>query len=296
MHATAPMHFQPSQQQAPPMSSLDLADLKAEIAQLVSTTQVRFAANYNDVSLRKTLEALLGLKHILDTQTLPPQQLDAVRKQIQALAPPPAPTPTFSPALPAGYPPPNAGYPLQPSMPPSFPPHFSPAGGPPSSAPPNVAQLLANFRPPVQHTPQPAPTSISAAPSLAELLQRVSSPGQPSTPAPFQPPPFQFPPPMPIPTPNPPASAPAPTGTPTANLAALLAQFNKPGAAPPASQPTPVQGMPPQPLAAPPALGSAAWLLKALSGVQGPSTNGTPVMSQPMTRQSSAPTNIMEQI
>jgi pre-mRNA cleavage complex 2 protein Pcf11 len=296
------MHFQPPQQQAPPMSSLDLADLKAEIAQLVGTTQARFATNYNDVSLRKTLEALLGLKHILDTQTLPPQQLDAVRKQVQALAPPPTPTPTFPPALPAGYPPsaygpppPHAAYPQHPSMPPSFPPHFSPVGGPPSSAPPNVAQLLANFRPPMQQTPQPGSAPMSVTPSLAELLQRVSSPGQSSTPvqAPFQPPPFQFPP--PIATPNPPVATPAPTGTPTANLAALLAQFNKPGATPPVSQPTPAQAMPSQPLTAPPALGSAEWLLKALSGAHGLPTNGTPA-AQPMARQTSAPTNIMEQI
>lgn len=309
MHATAPpVNFQLPQQPAPPMSSLDLADLKAEIAQLVGTTQARFATNYNDVSLRKTLEALLGLKHILDTQTLPPQQLEAVRKQIQALAPPPTPTPTFPPALPAGfsttpYPPltPNPNFPSQQPMAPSFPPQFSPIGGTTSSAPPNVAQLLANFRPPPQHTPQPAPVPISATPTLAELLQRVSSPAQSnSVPAhaPFQPPPFQFPPQIS----NPPAAVPTPTGTPTANLAALLAQFNKPGAAPPpTSQPTPVQStpipqLPPLPVAAPPALGSAEWLLKALSGVQGPSINGTTTVSQPMARQTSAPTNIMEQI
>jgi pre-mRNA cleavage complex 2 protein Pcf11 len=95
------------------------------------------------------------------------------------------------------------------------------------------------------------------------------------------------------------AAAPAPSSTPTANLAALLAQFNKPGATPPIPQPTPVQAtpipqLPPQP--APPALGSAEWLLKALSGGHSIPTNGTPVATQPMTRQTSAPTNIMDQI
>jgi pre-mRNA cleavage complex 2 protein Pcf11 len=305
------MHFLPPQQQATPMSSLDLADLKAEITQLISGTQARFAANYTDVALRKTLEALLGLKHILDTQTLPPQQLDAVRKQIQALAPPPTPTQTFSPALPAGFPPsiyppptPTNGYPSQQSIPPSFPPQFPPAGTPSGSAPPNVAQLLASFRPPVQHTPQPAPTPPPITPSLAELLKRVTSPTQSSTisaPAPFQPPPFQFPPAMSTPMPIPPAATPVPSATPTANLAALLAQFNKPGAVPPASHPTPVHGTPapqslPQPATAPPMLGSAEWLLKALSGTQGMPINGAPMASQPMGRQMSGPTSIKEQI
>ncbi|EAT90949.2 hypothetical protein SNOG_01300 [Parastagonospora nodorum SN15] len=178
MHGNGPpVHYQSPQQQSAPMSSNDLADLKAEIAQLISTTQARFATNFNDPSLRKTLEALLGLKHILDTQTLPPQQLDAV---------PPAP---------------------------------------------------------------------------------------------------------------------APTGTPTANLAALLAQFSKPGATPPVSQATPVQStpvpqLPPQPPAASAALGSADWLLKALSSGQGLpfNLNGGPMAAQPMSRQTSAPTNVLDQI
>jgi pre-mRNA cleavage complex 2 protein Pcf11 len=296
----------PSPQQQAPMSSVDLADLKVEIAQLISSTQARFAANYTDVNLRKTLEALLGLKTILDTQTLPPQQLEAVRKQVQALAPPPTPTQTFSP-LPAGfpsYPPPTPtnGYPSQQLMPPNFPPQIPPTGTPSGSAPPNVAQLLASFRPPVQHTPQPQPTPPPVTPSLAELLKRVTTPAQSGSvpaPAPFQPPPFQFPP--PISTPMPPAAAPAPSGTPTANLAALLAQFSKPGAVPPVSHPTPSHGTPaPQlpimPAAAPPALGSAEWLLKALSGTSGMPTNGASMAPQPMIRQTSAPTNIMEQI
>jgi pre-mRNA cleavage complex 2 protein Pcf11 len=284
------------------MSSNDLSDLKAEIAQLISTTQARFATNFNDPSLRKTLEALLGLKHILDTQTLPPQQLDAVRKQIQALAPPPTPTPTFSPALPLGFSP-NAFPPPTPTN--AYPQHQPPppAGTPSGSAPPNVAQLLASFRPPIQHTPQPAPTPALTTPSLAEMLKRMSSPAQSASvpaPAPYQPPPFQFPPAMSAPMPFPPPPAPAPTGTPTADLAALLAQFSKPAGAPPASQPIPIQNtpvpqLPPQPAAAPPALGSAEWLLKALSG-GGLPNSGAPMAAQPMARQTSAPTNVMDQI
>lgn len=314
--ATPPMHFQP-QQPASPMSSLDLNDLKTEIAQLISNTQAKFASNYTDVSLRKTLEALLGLKHILDTQTLPPQQLEAVRKQIQALAPPPTPVPSFPPALPAGLSPvtfsqpnPAPGYP--PAGLPSLAPSFPPTGAPPSSAPPNLTQLLASFRP-AQNTPPPVPAPSTGTPSLADLLKRVSSPAHSSSvpaPAPFQPPPFPaFPPTVSTPVAAQPAvaPAPAPSGTPTANLAALLAQFSKPAAAPLASQPTPapapapvpapaISSFPPQTITGLPALGTAEWLLKALSGTQPLPTNGASFASQPMARQTSAPTNILEQI
>ncbi|KAH7411626.1 hypothetical protein DE146DRAFT_243747 [Phaeosphaeria sp. MPI-PUGE-AT-0046c] len=303
-----PMQFQ-LPQQAPPMSSVDLAELKTEITQLISNTQAKFAANYTDSSIRKTLEALLGLKHILDTQTLPPQQLEAVRKQVQALAPPPTPTPTLPPALPAGFPhaayqqpTPVNGYSSQPPAMPGFPPQFPPVGTPTNSAPPNVAQLLASFRPPVSHTPQPAPTPVPGTPSLADLLKRMSSPAQSSSvpapaPAPPQPPSsaFFFPPGQPHPA-TPAQSAPPPM----TDLAALLAHFSKPGA-PPASQPTPMQGTPvpqppPQAAAAPSAPLNAEWLLKALSGGSILPPNGTPVPSQPMARQTSAPNNIMDQI
>lgn len=278
------------------MSSVDLAELKTEVTQLISTTQALFAHNPADVALRTKLQALLSLKQILDTQTLPPQQLEAVRQQIRALAPPPTPTPTFPPS--------TSVYPPQLANPSTFPQQFAPVAAPPSSAPPNVAQLLASFRSPVQHTPQPLSANPPAL-NLADLLKRVSSPTQsssvPAT-APFQPPFQGFPPPISTPVAVPQAAPPAPSVTPTANLAALLAQFNKPAAVPPVSHPTPVQStlvpqLPPQPATVIPALGSAEWLLKALGSVPGAlPTPVTPITSQPMTRQSSVPTNLVDQI
>lgn len=293
--ATPPMSFHQTPQHAQPMSSVDLADLKTEVTQLIGTTQTMFAHNPADAALRTKLQALLSLKQILDTQTLPPQQLEAVRQQVRALAPAPAPTPVFSPATPV--------YPPQHAMPPHLPSGFPAVGAPPSSAPPNVAQLLAGFRPPLQQTPQPAPTPPPAL-NLADLMKRISSPAQSSSvpaPAPLQPPFQGFPPPAPTPV-QVPQGAPAPSSTPTANLAALLAQFSKPGAAPPAVPPTPVQStpvpqLPSQPVTTAPALGSAEWLLKALSSMPGGTpASATPVASLPMTRQSSAPTNVMDQI
>jgi pre-mRNA cleavage complex 2 protein Pcf11 len=274
------------------MSSIDLAGLKAEVTQLISTTQNTFAQNPADAALRTKLSALLSLKQILDTQTLPPQQLEAVRQQIRALAPPPAPAPTFAPSTPV--------YPQQ-TMAPSYPTQFPAVSASPVNVPPNVAQLLAGFRP--QSTPQPAPTPNPPALNLAELLKRVSSPAQSSSvpaPAPFQPPFQGFPPPVSTPVPAPQSAPPAQSATPTANLAALLAQFSKPNAAPPA-QPTPVQStplpqLPVQPTAPLPALGSAEWLLKALSSVSATPVNGIPGVSQPATEQAAAPAGLLDQI
>ncbi|KAF3041610.1 hypothetical protein E8E12_009689 [Didymella heteroderae] len=286
--ATPPMPYGFNSPQ--PMSSVDLADLKAEVAQLVSTTQTSFAHNPADRDVQTKLQALLSLKQILDTQTLPPQQLEAVRKQVRSLAPTPAPMPTFAPPTPVpGF----APY--------GVPQGFPPAGAPPASAPPNIAQLLAGFRPPVQSTPQPAPTLQPPATfNLADLLKRVSSPAQSSSvpaPAPFQPPPIAgFPPPISTPVPAPAAAAPPPTVNPTANLAALLAQFNKPGAVPPPVPPTPVQPIP-TPQQAAPAQGSAAWLLAALGNTSGATpVNGNSFNAQPIARQISTPTNVLNDI
>lgn len=285
-------HHQP-QQHAQPMSSVDLADLKTEITQLVNTTQAMFAQNPADAALRTKLQALLSLKQILDTQTLPPQQLDAIRQQVRALAPPPAPAPTFPPVYP------------QHAMPPHIAPNFSLPSATPSSVPPNVAQLLAGFRSPMPQTPQPAPTPNPPSLNLADLLKRMSSPAQTASlpaPAPFQPPFPGLPPSIPTPVLAPQSAAPVQSGTPTANLAALLAQFNKPAAAPPSLQPTPIQSTPllpfqPPPVSAAPAFGSADWLLKALGSVPGATPiNTTPFASQSMIRQPSAPTDLMDHI
>jgi pre-mRNA cleavage complex 2 protein Pcf11 len=290
--APTPMPYHQPQQHAQPMSSVDLTDLKTEVTQLIGTTQNMFAHNPADLGLRTKLTALLGLKQILDTQTLPPAQLEAVRQQVRALAPPPAPTPTFSPATPV-YPPQHAA----PPMPTGYPPQFPPMAPPPSSAPPNVAQLLAGLRPPMQPTPQPAPTPNPPVLNLADLLKRVSSPGQSNSvpaPAPFQPPFQGFPPPVSTPVPAPQAPPPAPT--PTANLAALLLQFSKPGAAPPPMPSTPVP-QPHQPAAAAPALGSAEWLLKALGNKGGDIlVTGASNVFLPMTHYPPTPVNFMDQI
>jgi pre-mRNA cleavage complex 2 protein Pcf11 len=160
------------------------ADLKAEVAQLVSSVQARFAANYTDVSLGKTLEALLGLKHILDTQLLPPQQLEAVRQQVKGLAPPPTPTHVGGWAPPAPY---NTPAPYNPPVPYSAPaPYNAPVPTPtPYSAPTNY-NTPAPFKFPADaSTPVPVPEPVPtpnpmtmpmSTTNLAQLLARFSTP------------------------------------------------------------------------------------------------------------------------
>ncbi|KAF2855298.1 hypothetical protein T440DRAFT_208745 [Plenodomus tracheiphilus IPT5] len=291
--STPPVPHHP-QQYGQPMSSVDLAELKTEISQLINNTQAMFAHNPTDAALRTKLQALLSLKQILDTQTLPPQQLEAVRQQVRALAPPPAPLPSFPPAAPI--------YPPQHAMPPHLPPSLPPTGAPTNGIPPNVAQLLAGFRSPMPQTPQPPPAPNPPALNLADLLKRMSSPAQPaSVPAPA---PILHPfsgqlPSGPIPLnasdPPPPTGG---SGSGSLSLAELLAQFSKPAVAPATPvQSTPVSQYQPPPVAAPPALGSADWLLKALGNVPGATpVNTTPINAPPMARQASGPTDLMDHI
>lgn len=286
--ATTPMPYQQQFQSPQPMSSVDLADLKAEVAHLVASTQSSFAHDPANGNTRTKLQALLSLKQILDTQTLLPQQLEAIRNQVRSLAPAPASMPTFAPPTPVqGYPPH--------SMPPGFP----PLNSPPASVPPSVAQLLAGFSAPTA-TPQP-PTF-----NLADLLRHVSSPAQSSSvpaPAPFQPPPFAaFPPPISTPIPAPAVAAPPAAVKPTADLAALLAQFNNPAAVPTPMphqlvQPPAMLQLPSQLTSTGPAQGTPEWLLAALGSMPGGTpANGAPYAAQPMTRQISAPISAFSDI
>jgi pre-mRNA cleavage complex 2 protein Pcf11 len=286
------------QVQNQPVSSVDLEDLKAEVAKSIADSEIAFAYSPTDANLKQRLDALKALKTMLNTKALTPQSLRDIQTQIRNLAPLPGPAPVPAYNSPPSVPPPN----MYTSM--TAPPAFPPANAPPI----NIAQLLANMMPSVP--PAANPVVAPSTPNLADLLRRVSSPAQSSsTPAiaPFYPPPFAVPPHIstPVQAPAIPASAPAPAGTPTANLAQLLAQFSKPAPVQPAHVPQPVptpsMSLPQmfsQPPAASPAPGSAEWLLNALKGlpVSGTPVNATPMASEPMTRQSSAPTGMLGEI
>ncbi|KAF2118893.1 hypothetical protein BDV96DRAFT_487821 [Lophiotrema nucula] len=272
---TPPVQFQPNQPyQPPPVTSIDLNTLKADLGKLIETTKNTWAANPADISLQQKLKALLDLETVLRTQTLPPQQLEAVRMQIQNLSPSPAPTPLFNPPMPV---PPAIRSPQQQAAP-TF---------PPANPPVNLAQILAGLPQPASTptAPPPAPT-----PSLADLLRRVTTPTQSSsTPAAasFFPPPYSTAA-APVPAPGPIPAAPALP----ANLAALLASMNTSSTPPvgqtPHSIPASLPIAQPQTTTGTPALGMD-WVLNALKGLPGGGTplSSTPIASEPMTRQTS---------
>lgn len=100
--------WQQQQQQQPPVQAYGAPDasletLKSDIARLISVSKNDFGQNMLDKSLQTRLKALLDLQTILQTQRLPPDQLAAVRAQVDQLSitstpqPQPAPTPVQQP-------------------------------------------------------------------------------------------------------------------------------------------------------------------------------------------------------
>jgi pre-mRNA cleavage complex 2 protein Pcf11 len=261
-----------------------LETLKADLAKLISNTKIAWELNPSDLAIAPKLKALMDLQTVLNTQTIPPQQLQAIRERIQALSPQPAPVQTFP--SPLSLPPQPFINPSQQLATPAFPTAGSPL---------DLAQILANARLPIPQASTPAnPTQ-----SLADLLRRVSTPTQTSsTPTAMS---SHYPPPsLPV-APQPiaptPAPAPVPTPTPTNNLAELLASLNKPVAttaqvAPP--QPSLSQLFPQRPAAAP--ASTPDWLSNALKGLPQLAAvaslpQSTPTASTAMTRQTSSTMN-----
>ncbi|KAF2660164.1 hypothetical protein K491DRAFT_674945 [Lophiostoma macrostomum CBS 122681] len=277
-----PVSATPPIQYPAPISSVDLENLKAELSKIITNTKTAWALSPSDVSIQTKLKALLDLETVLKTQTLPPQQLEAVRNQIQALSPSPAPLPFYAPP---------------PSIAPAVPTPQQAAPFPPASTPVNIAQLLASIKPPP--TPQQSSTPTISTPSLADMLRRVSTPTQasstPTAMPPFFAPPFSAPPQA---APSLPQAAPPPAPTPVADLASLLAQFTKPAGTPavahaPPPQPAPLPQFPPPQIGAPPASGAPDWLLNALKAMPNLPVGNMPIQtppigSEPMTRQVSA--------
>lgn len=274
MPVAVPYH--PPSKPSTPVSSGDLETLKADLERLIAFTNTVLTANPSDSASQIKLKALRDLKHIIDTQTVPPQQLQAIRAQVQALQPP-APMPAFPPPAPASVPPQPFALPPQQTGTPTMPPF-------------NLAQLLANARPPVPPTPQSStPVNPNPTQSLAEMLRRMTTPVQ-QMPTPTQSTQAYAPPPAFTPIPQPataPPVVPAPVLPPTTNLAQLLAGLGKPPAVtggtpqPPIVPPFP----PPQagaPVAAPPT-DLLANLLKNLPSLPLPPMPPAATPAQPFT-------------
>jgi pre-mRNA cleavage complex 2 protein Pcf11 len=148
-------------------TSLDA--LNHDISNLIAGARTEFAAHPYDHGVQQRLKALLDLQSILQSQTLPPDQLDLIKDQVAQLSratrPPKSPVPAPSPAI---IPPPQGPVPLA-QPPPSL--H--------SLVPPDaLAALLASVTPAQRPTPPPPPPAlpVSQPPSLFNLLPAAAAP------------------------------------------------------------------------------------------------------------------------
>ncbi|KAF2734035.1 hypothetical protein EJ04DRAFT_603964 [Polyplosphaeria fusca] len=254
-----PIAIQPAPvaQQALPTQTVDFNRLMADVNQLLLNCQTAHALVPTDVDTKEKLDALKGLKGILESHSLPLHQLQKIREQIDNMAPPPTAQQVF-----INNPPPAPPFAI-----PAFQ-QFAPATSTPDPAL-NLTQILFPNGVPWTTTPMAPTPSLATAP-LAN----------PAAPAPFTPPPQLSGPPLITPS-----------------LAQMLAQFCQPPATPPVMAPTPASHAPVMPHAAPsaPVAGSAEWLLNALKGLPPTGTpssvQATPLSSEPMTRQTSATAN-----
>lgn len=202
--------------------------MSKDIQNLIVATKAEFSHNPHDASVQNRLRALLDLQGIVQSTSLPPDQLELIKNKVTELA-----------AV-------NMrGLSAQNSTP-------TPATVPPQAPP----------APPVAVTPSPAPVvpapgsvtldSLLGPGALAALMARQSATPQNATPTPT--PPYanvaiRSPPPTHIEPPKP-AAAPAPSPAPAApaqapNPLALLDQLRLAGMLPAATPPAPPVAPPP---------------------------------------------------
>ncbi|KAI9815736.1 MAG: hypothetical protein M1827_002132 [Pycnora praestabilis] len=193
--------------------SASINTLNNDLANLISSARADFAANPYDQGLQTQLKALLDLQSILQSQQLPPEQIQKIRDQVAQLSlSVQSQRPQPSPPIPQPVPPQPTN--LQPpTLQSMFPANAladllasttrsqQPTPPPPQSAI-SLPQPHTQFNPPP--TPQPAPANDGLA-LLASLRAAGMLPPVASTPtiAPAIPAmiplPFQFPPPPPPP-------------------------------------------------------------------------------------------------
>ncbi|KAL1306546.1 hypothetical protein AAFC00_005236 [Neodothiora populina] len=244
----------------------ELQKLKGDIEGLIASFRTEFARSPFDTTVQSKLKALLDLQTVVNTQTLPPQAINAIKAQVGALQA--AQSQTASAAGTPSAAPPQTSSQWQPPTPlnpaPFQPPSQLPQGfaRPSSTQPPAPAlpyfapgaleQLLKSTAQP-QHTV--TPTLPNAIPNLANLTLPVANPS---------------------PRPAAATSAPAPSGN--ALMDALRAAGLVQGTGAPAQAPLPPPPPPPQVVPTP-------SLLQQLQGLIGKNPNapaqtrGTPYIS-----------------
>ena len=265
-HSPLPPTPQQYQQQVyapPPQRPVsDVEGIKRDVASLIAERQAQFSRDPHNQDLQTQLRALLQLQTILNTQSLDPNSLQAIQRQISSLASQAPSTPRPAPQL-------------------SFPPNQqwqpqAPTPVPQPQLPANSPSLPYHQPPSAQPQPQVQPPAPTLPPGGLNSLQALWANGQkPSTPQIRE-------------------AAPAlqhashqqlnnlqshAAATPVLNGNDLLASLSKSGLLPkpPSAQPTPPVSAP----AVAPTAGpqSTADLLKSLSGLLPPaSQTGTPTL------------------
>ena len=174
----------PSQSFTPqPVTSEDLSALHQDVDELVKAMQRDWAQNYQDASLGHRLKALLDLQSILRSQTLPPDQIQAVRRQVTGMqnerraaqptiAPPPVPTPRqYGYGYQGTTPQPQLGF-----APPPLPPQSTPVSAPGVPSGNALADLFAS----VERSKQtPVSSSDVYSPKLSSVQPALPQPPVP---------------------------------------------------------------------------------------------------------------------
>lgn len=205
----------------PVSTGISIETLKSDIQNLIVATRAEVSHNSHDVSVQNRLRALVDLQGILQSTSLPPDQLELIKNKVTDLAASvnmratSNPTPTSLPT----------------SVPPPAQPAFPVAVGPPQ-APAAPAQGSVTL------------DSLLGPGALATLLgrQQAAAPAQhsaPTTTAPFVNVAIRSPPPKHTELPKP-APAPAAPAAPNQNPLGLLDQLRAAGLLPAAAPPTPV--------------------------------------------------------
>ena len=184
-------HLQPG---GYPQAAGSVDTLSHDIANLIASARAEFASNPYDQGVQERLKALLDLQSIVQSQTLPADQLRLIKDQVAQLSLTSRPPPTAVPV------------PL-PAQAPQAPPQQSPSLE--SLFPPNaLAALLAAVPPAQQPTPPPPQAAL-----------------------PVSQPPNMFNQPLSVPTPPPPPVV--PSATPAGGESSLVAQLRAAGLLPP---------------------------------------------------------------
>uniref|UniRef100_A0A0B7JZA8 CID domain-containing protein n=1 Tax=Bionectria ochroleuca TaxID=29856 RepID=A0A0B7JZA8_BIOOC len=207
---------------------VNIETLKNDIQNLIVAMRAEFAQNPQDASVQTRLKALLDLQHIVQSTSLPPDQLGLIKNQVTELA-----TVTLKKATSA------QNTPSHTPIPPQHVPNQQPSQFPvaPSPVPPAPA---ASAKPSVTLDSLLGPGAMAAL--MARQSSQSSTPNPPFSSAAIRsPPPAQAEPVRPASVPNMPApaqsQAPKPTAAPVIplNIASLLAAHRPPSGWAPAN-------------------------------------------------------------